>query len=58
MVEMNMFARQNRDTDIRYKHMDFSFSLCAKKKEGGMNWDWHMYTTMCKIDHSENLLYI
>ena len=26
-----MFARQNRDTDIRYKHMDFSFSVCKKR---------------------------
>ena len=35
MVKMNMFARQNRDTDIRHRHVDFH-SLCTKK---GGGWD-------------------
>ena len=34
---MNMFTRQNRDTDIGTNIWTFHF-LCAKKG-GGMNWD-------------------
>ena len=44
MVQMNLSAEQNRDTDVGNKHMDTKVG-----KEGGINWTVgiDMYTLLC-----------
>ena len=44
MVQMNVSADQNRDTDVENKHMD-----TKEGKEGGINWKVgiDMYTLLC-----------
>ena len=44
MVQMNVSAEQNRDTDVENKHMDTKAG-----KEGGINWKVgiDMYTLLC-----------
>ena len=55
MVQMNLLAKQNRDTDIENKRLD-----TQGRKGGGMNWkiEIDIYTLLCiKQIANEILLY-
>ena len=47
---------RNWDTDVENKSMDTEGGM-GGGGSGGMNWDWHIYTNMYKIETNKNLLY-
>ena len=48
MVQMILFEKQNRDTEIENKCMD-----TKRQRQGNElgDWDWHIYTSTYKIDN-------
>ena len=46
---MNPLAKQDRETDIKNRHMDTRWEREERDKLG--DWESHIYTTMCETDN-------